>query len=221
MDENIKNYIGFMPRLREYLDSIDEKKFGNFELGNYSYFENDGTLTMVGAATVFNDLPPRPIITSRTPEVNNPTLTTFIGNIQQYTFAVNDYVMDNLEVMHEYREGTPISMHVHLATNGTNVDNRYVKFEIEYTIANNSSVFVSKTSLSAEILIPANTASKTHSICYIGDIPGTGIQIGSIICYNVKRITSTGTAPTSNPFVLQVSGHIEINTIGSKQLYTK
>jgi hypothetical protein len=201
---------------------VTKNEFGDRDNGNYSYFENDGTFVMVGNSIVYNDLPPNPIIRSRQPATNNPTLATLIGNISQYTFAVNDYISDNLELMHEYKENSNFSFHIHWVTNGTNTNDRYVKWEIEYTIANTDSVFTSISTISTEVKIPANTPDRMHFVNNIGNvIVGTGLKIGAIICYNIKRITSSGTSPTSNPFGIQVSCHIQQDTLGSRQEYIK
>lgn len=195
--------------------------FGDLENGNYSFFASDGTLKMIGTATVFDDLPPKMISTSRMPAVNNPTLTTFLGNIQQYTFAVNDYVANNFEILHKYKSGSNLEMHLHFATNGLEAVDKYFKVEIEYTIANKLQQFPTVGTLTQEILIPANTADRTHEVSTIGTISIQTLEIGSVILFNIKRITSTGIAPTSNPFFLQVGCHIEIDSIGSKTMYVK
>jgi hypothetical protein len=193
---------------------------GNLVNATYALFENTGYLKFVGTP-IYDDLPPNPIIRSRTTGSNNPTPTVFVGTIQQYTFAVNDFVSDNLELIHTYREGTDLRVHMHFATNGVNTNDRYIKFEFEYTIANGLTAFPSAQTLSAEYLIPANTPDRTHYIVPLGTISGVGLKIGAVICYNIRRTASAGTAPTSNPFGLQVSSHHEVDSLGSRQLYIK
>lgn len=201
------------------------RKFGDIDNGNYSGFEDDGTLVFNGNATVYNDFPPNPIIRSRLAAANNPTLTTFVGNIEQYTFAVNDYIYDNFELMHDYKEGTDLDIHLHWATNGVDTTNRYVKWEVEYSIANRtngtSNSFASSTVISNEFMIPANTTTRTHYSGAIGTISGTGLKIGAIVTYRLRRITSTGTAPTNNPFGLQAGMHHVLDTCGSRTITGK
>lgn len=195
--------------------------FGDIINGNYSLFESSGTLKMIGTATVFDDLPPKMISTSRIPAVNNPTLTTFLGGIQQYTFAVNDYVANNFEILHKYKEGSTLELHLHWANNALEAVTKYFKVELEYTIANTGSQFPATGTLVSEITIPANTSDRTHEVSAIGTISNALLKIGSVILFNIKRITSTGTAPVANPFFLQVGCHIEIDTIGSRTVYLK
>jgi hypothetical protein len=195
--------------------------FGDLVNGNYSLFESDGTLKFVGTATTFDDLPPKMIATSRIPAVNNPTLTTFLGNIQQYTFAVNDYVANNFEILHKYKEGSTVEFHLHWANNGLEAVAKYFKVQVEYTIANAMTAFPATGVLESEVTIPANTADRTHEVSTIGTLNIPTLKIGSVILFNIKRITSTGTAPVANPFFLQVGCHIEMDTLGSRTMYIK
>ena len=196
-------------------------RFGDIESGNYTEFESDGTIRFKGDATVWNDLPPNPIIRSRTPSSNNPTLATFKGNIDQYRFAVNDYVSDNFEIMHEYKEGTDLVMHIHWANNGEETAEKFVKWELEYTIANAFDEFSEPITISGEFSVPASTPDRTHFVSGIGVIGGEDLKIGAVISYNIKRIASEGNAPAVNPFGLQVAPHIQIDTVGSRQIFTK
>ena len=79
----------------------------------------------------YDDLPPVPITSARL-GATAPTLTTFIGNIEQYTFDnTNDYVIGATELTHSYKEGTDISAHLHWATNGLDITDRTVKWRLE------------------------------------------------------------------------------------------
>ena len=196
--------------------------FGDKGSGNYSEFESDGTLRFRGDATVWNDLPPNPIVRSRNPASNNPTLATFKGAIDQYTFAVDDYVADNFEVLHEYKEGTDLYVHIHWSNNGTEATDKFVRWQFEYTIANAYGVFGDVATLTTDdIKIPADTADRTHLVNNIGVVSGDDLKIGAVIAYNIKRVAATGTAPSSNPFGLQVAAHIEMDTMGSRLVFTK
>lgn len=47
------------------------------------------------------------IISSRIPAVNNPALVALTTNINQYTFAVNDYVdLSSIEILHDWAGAT-------------------------------------------------------------------------------------------------------------------
>lgn len=197
----------------------EKNNFGDVDSGDYSYFEEDGTYKAVGEATTWNDLPPNPIARSRQPAVNNPTLATLVGNIQQFTFAINDYVSDNLELLHEYKEESDMSFHIHWSNQGTESTTKSVIWSLEYAKANTYGAFTTAT-VTASADITVGTVDRQHFITAFPTVSGTGIGIGALFAYNIKRIAS-GNEPTQNPFGLQVSAHIEQDTLGSRQVFTK
>jgi len=158
--------------------------------------------------TLFDDLPPVPFLTAKTGAVV-PTLTTFNGNIRQYTFAVNDEIFGTGEVTHKYIEGGNLMPHIHWATNGKDTTTRYIKWEMEYSYANVNGAFSTPpTIITVEAIIPANTPTRTHYMTNLPEIVGTNITVGDYLCWRVRRITSTGIAPTSNPFGLALGVHV-------------
>lgn len=192
---------------------------------NRSAFERDGTLRFDGNATVFNDifLPLDP----KTTGAGKPTLRVFSGAINQYTMAVNDVTeIGAAEFLHDWKEGTPIEIHVHWATNGVDATARAVKWEVSYTWANRvgngaPEAFPAATVRSAETAIPANTVDKTHFRTSVTTFTPSGGKIGANIVMALKRIASTGTAPTNDPWVFMVGIHYEIDTIGSRTISAK
>lgn len=190
-------------------------------------FDKGHGLTYIGSAVEYNDLTPIPLLTQRVGASNNPTLSSMIGNIYQLTFAVGDYVFGAYELTHEYVEGADIYPHVHWATNGTDTSDRYAKYEIEYSISNHKesapfdALFPATQLATGETLIPANTGSLAHILTPLTTISGSGLKIGSYILYRFRRIAASSTAPTSNPFCINLGFHITVNTLGSRAIGTK
>lgn len=172
----------------------------------YNTFVNDKLTTL------FNDLPPVPFLTTKV-GATAPTLTPFVGNIQLYTFGVNDESYGDTEVTHLYDEGTDLMPHIHWITNGTDTNSRYVKWEMEYSWSNDNSAFPTSTIISIEKEIPANTPTRTHFITDFPIISGVNMEIGAYLCWRVRRIASTGTAPTNDPFGLAVGVHAHENIL--------
>ena len=169
----------------------------------------------------YDDLAPIMLIVSRV-GANAPTLAQFKDGVYQYTFdATNDVVYGATEVTHSYKEGTDIEVHVHWATNGLEATEKFVKWSVEYAIANGNEVFGTTKTLTKEISIPAGTADRTHFIHTIGIISGADVKIGTYILIAFKRIASTGTAPTADPFGIAVGFHTAHDSMGSASLYTK
>ena len=185
--------------------------------------------TLLLDSVVYNDLL-IPISTGKVSAVNAPTWSTFTGVISQYTFAVDDYIqLSATEFMHDYKEGTPIEIHLHWATNGLNdATVRKVNWSVDYTWANNlamggTTAFASPTTVTYEDTIAANQPSLTHRYTTIGTSTPTGSKIGACILIRVKRIAKTagGSDPANNPFAIMTGIHYQCDTIGSRQEYIK
>lgn len=178
--------------------------------------------TLVLSETVWDDLPPSPIIGGNT-GASTPTLAQFVEDTVQYTFdASTDICHGATEITHRYKEGTTIYPHIHWASNGTAGEDRHVKFQLKYCTISAGGVASAQSTTVVSVTIPANTLSLT---CFISDfetpITGTNRKVGDYICWKFQRITATGTAPSANPFVLAIGFHIECDTIGSRTKIAK
>ncbi|KKN78874.1 hypothetical protein LCGC14_0346460 [marine sediment metagenome] len=193
---------------------------------DYSHFEADGTYVMNGAATVFNDLVV-PLSSARVPAANAPSWDSFVGNLNAYAYDLNDFQEFSTELAHSYKNAALIEFHIHGALNGSNVDDRTIKFEIEYTIADVppeagfGDVYPATTTIDGELTIPASTTDLTGFTLHIdNDTSGSFVQ-GAIVKGRVRRIASTGTEPTGDPFLTEVGLHIESDTIGTRTAAAK
>jgi hypothetical protein len=158
----------------------------------------------------------------RTVGANIPTLTTLNGNITMPQWQANDFnVCESQEMIHGWKEGTEVFWHVHLTTNGIDATNRYVRFEVEYGYADVSGVWVFPATLTtADLLIPANTPTKTMMIMNLGSFTPP-IKIGGHVVARLRRIASVGAAPTANPWIPMMQLHIQVNTVGSRTIGNK
>lgn len=194
--------------------------FGASSTG-YSQFEADGTYKMAGSATVFRDWNTS-VISAKVPAVNDPEWAAFSGNIYAYQFAVNDYVnLNSIEFNHEWKEGSTVELHAHWGVKTSNVDERRVKWEIEYSWGNMGGTFITPVVITGEGTIAAGEATPYHHYTSIGTLDMTGGSIGAALVWRIRRIASSGTAPTTDPFLLQVGVHYEMDTLGSRQRATK
>jgi hypothetical protein len=212
-----------------YLSIIGDTaiELGDQTTGNYTCVETDGTVVSYGDATTHDDIYIG-FSSARVPAANAPNWESFIGNLNAYTFAVNDYLeLDPVELEHTYLEDSNFELHVHWATNGTEGGAAYVKWEIEYTIANSDltggvgDTFPATTVVSAETEIPAATADLANMYTSVATVTGTNFNIGAILKVRVRRIASAGDAPAANPFGLMVGVHIEKDTKGSRTISAK
>lgn len=157
---------------------------------------------------------------AKVPAANIPTWATFKTPLNAYTFDVGDYLeMNPLEYLHDWAEGTPLSFHIHWATNDTDVDIRTIQWEIVFTWANFQGVFIdTQTLVTGNVTIPANTAKYTHFLSEIGeDYTPTSGHIGAYLCFRIRRIAAdSGTKPTKDPFGLGIGIHYQSNSTGSR-----
>lgn len=186
-------------------------------------FEDDGSVVRSGDATIWRDLV-FPLIQKNTGP-GNPSFTTFNGNLVKPQFAVNDAIaLECSEFVHQWREGSTCDIHVHV-TSMTNVAAaRGVKFEVEYSYVANSdgtAQWIAPVTVAAELTIPANTPALTEFVLPMTMFTPTGGLIGAQLCMRLKRVAAAGTAPAADPFVTQVGVHIECDTDGSRDRFTK
>jgi len=196
---------------------------------NYSFFEADGTLVFNGNATVWNDWN---LTRDFTPNagVGVPVRNALVGNIVKDQFAVNDALQyQSAELLHDWKEGTDMQVHIHWATGGlNNATVRGVKWEIEYTVCNilESAVapyaYTAAVTQSLEFSIPAAQPDRTHRISTIYTIPASTLRIGAQLMIRLKRIASvTNVAPADDPFVISFGVHYEADTVGSRTVSAK
>lgn len=194
-------------------------EIGNIDGGNYLEIESDGTPHLIGDATVYEDIR-FSISVAKIPPANAPTWTTFTANTSLYTFALNDYCwLTTEEPMHSRKSESNIETHLHIYTNGVDVNDRTLKFELYYVWTEENGV-ASESLISNEWTIPANTPDKTLLKFSFGTLNGTGKTLNTQIIPTLKRVASSGTEPTSDPFVSMVGGHAQIDTPGGSRTAT-
>jgi hypothetical protein len=176
--------------------------------------------TLVLNETVWVDID-SPILI-RTTGAGIPTLATFNGNLTMPQWAVNDFNQcESQEFIHEWKEGSTCYWHLHLNTNGLDATDRYVKFELEYAYSVAGVWTFPAVVTTADILIPANTPDKSQIIMPLANFTPTNTKIGDHFIARLKRVASTGTAPTNNPWIPMLQLHVQKDTIGSRQMTVK
>jgi hypothetical protein len=158
----------------------------------------------------------------RTTGPNIPTLQTLNGNITMPQWAVNAFnVCESQEFVHGWKEGTEVFWHLHLTTNGVDATDRFVRFTVEYGYVDVMGQWVFPAVLnSGDILIPANTPTRTMMIMPLGSFTPP-IKIGGHSVARLVRVASVGAAPTNNPWIPMLQQHIQLDTIGSRTIGAK
>lgn len=203
---------------------------------NYSQFDGAGHLTMVGTATVFDDLRIEPV--ARTTGTNAPTFEKWYDDaagtsrgVYLYSFANEsvasneDEVFFSMQMPHSWA-GTAISMHVHWVGAST-VNASDVIWGMEYNWKDIGEVFGDTVIVtSSATLVPddANITANKHYISEFADLtPGTTADgISSILIGRLFRNSSNaGDNYTDKVGLLYIDAHIEINSLGSNSEYVK
>ena len=188
-----------------------------------SQFNDNGFLLHEDSGRAYVDVD-FPIII-RTTGGGRPALNVLAGNITAPQWAVGNFlVCEGQELIHGWDEGSTVSWHLHMITGGTDTTDRYVNFQVEYTYATlGSQLAAIATPTSGNVLIPANTPDRTHTIVPIASFTPTEAKIGTQVYARLDRIATTGGAlsPTADPFVSMLQIHILVNTMGSRNIGTK
>jgi hypothetical protein len=158
----------------------------------------------------------------RTTGVGQPTLQVINGNLSMPQWAVNDFNMcESQEFIHGWKEESEVFWHLHLTTNGLDATDRYVRFTVEYGYADVNGQWVFPAVLdSGDLLIPANTPTKTMMIMSLGSFTPP-LKIGGHSVARLRRIASAGAAPTNNPWVPMLQQHVQLDTMGSRSIGAK
>lgn len=190
---------------------------------SYSNFDVNGTLRMTGEATVWDDLYTQ-VASAKLPAAHYPDWSAFTTNTSAYTFKIGDYAdLGTVEVLHNYKEGSDLELHLHLATNSVDGSDRNVTYQIFYSWTNSNSgafAFPEDSNCIATLTIPASTPTRSSYYLDMCDINGVGKLLGSQLKTRVKRIANPiGTEPGSDPFLGMVGVHYEISKLGSNYMH--
>jgi hypothetical protein len=188
-------------------------------------FEEDGTLKMVGDATVWNDSM-IPAVSFRT----GGTALTFIdcGNgIFLTRFDVGDIFYVQVQLPHDMKVNTTIHPHLHLMVNTAIGATGYnVEVTTSQAWANIGEVFPVPSVVSTGLVVSfQNAAQYTHKLLTLTPISPSAAQggISSYVMYKVERITASiqPISPAATIFILGMDIHYECDTLGSRSELSK
>jgi len=205
--------MGYSITEETYTGSAVPIQFGGEN--DYSEFEQDGTLTMVGDATVWNDLV-MPLTSGKRGSNDRPDFDyTNIG----YLFPQNDtaealYLI--AQFPHSYKVGSAIYPHIHYKRTVAGKPT----FKIVYawtSIGEEVPVFSAPLSLDHEVV--DYVSGSIHQVNNSTDpIDGTGQGLSSIMLIKLYRDDND---VAGDVLAYQFDVHFEIDTIGSREEFTK
>lgn len=211
--------------------STGSQKIGDITGGNYSEFEDDGTLKFEGDATVWDDIRVTPGGFDRAGSADPALVSYQPGGSGIATFLyewqVNDIAYFTVQLPHSYKTGSDIKAHIHCTpgANGVTENGRTVGWKIDYSWASINGNFGAMATL--DLSDACDGTNHKHQMTPDVTITGTDKGISSMLICNIKRTdtgtddTWSGTASGSLPLLLEIDFHFQIDTVGSRESASK
>jgi len=206
---------------------------------NYVKIGGDGTVTLNGDATTYNDLVV-PVYSARNSSSTTPLWTEFAApGFFTYEYIAADNAVDkelffNVQLPHDYKEGSSIFPHVHWSSTVALGTTRPVwRFQYQWVNLNgNYSADFSANLLTGYLVVqsgggvestPANlTDTRRSMITPLGSISGTDKTVSSMLLIRLTRFTTDANDNfTGGAFILSFDLHYEIDSFGSSTEFAK
>lgn len=155
-------------------------------------------------------------ITVRGTGVNNPTWATFRNGISAFSFsatAMNECWL-NFHIKHDYAPGTPIHLHTHWSTTGTNTG--VCRFGFEYTIAKGHQQSQFNATSTVYVEQAATGTAYTHMIAETTGITSSEIEPDTLILVRVFRdVANAADTLTDAAFVFTADIHYQCDRLAT------
>ena len=208
-------------------DSLDVKgtaRFGD-STTNYTQFEADGTMKMVGNATVYDDLTGD---ITRTKTVGIRVTLNDTENTIDFNNActLSDYLFLNYQMSHKWEAGSTLFPHIHYEQSNNNIPN----FLFQYRWQRQGQA---KTTAWTNAICNVNVFTYTSgTLNQIADsvsiTPPTNYGMSDIIEFRIIRDTANASGLfagadtyTGTVSITSVDIHYKMDTLGSRTEYTK
>jgi len=149
---------------------------------------------------------------------NTPTPTAFKGGyvLAFSTSPPNEAVYFNIQLPHEYAEGTDINPHLHwvIPTAGAGGGAENIKWTFTYSWANKQVAFPTESSSSVTIDVQ-NTPANTHFYTDVGWMKGNGRLISSMAICSLTRDVSVANDYTHDIYLLEFDFHYQKDKLGT------
>lgn len=188
-------------------------KFG--DSSNYLQIGTDGSLTLVGNATVFQDLETA-ISSIRLPATNPPTVASYKGSqVLSFSNTVDNFIYFDLQLPYGYKTGSDITLHLHrvLPVAGSGVGAENVKWIATHSWANIDAAFPTETSVNVTNDVQDESAD-INVVDDIVTISGTGKTPGSMVLFSLQRDTSVANNYANAVYLVEVDVNCELESLG-------
>ena len=199
----------------------DDFQFGSDS--DHVAISNEGNLTLVGKATVWDDLVV-PGLSATKLGNNDPSLGLVAGGIYIYTFSstVMNEVFFSIQLPHSWKESSSISPHIHWMPMTSPATTKNVVWKFEYQWQNIGGTYSGSTTTTLAVTAATGTTGFVHKIDDFTDITGTSKTMSSIlICRLYRDPTDAADNYADAAGLLSFDIHIEKDTLGSNLEYKK
>lgn len=187
----------------------------------------DGFLSLVGNATVFDDLRIEP--TTRNTGAKAPAFINWIGGLYLYDFdnaalSSEKEIFFTVQLPHTWKEGTAVEPHVHWVNKSAGTAGQVVRWGLEYSKQNIGGAFAAPTTVYGTTIAGGAdiTVANSHAITDFDAIDMTGETISTIIvCRLFRNSSDAADTYAGTAGLLYIDWHYEINSMGSRQEYIK
>jgi len=149
-----------------------------------------------------------------------PGVGTFFGSVSVLLFdpSADEEVYLTIQLPHGYKEGTDIVAHVHWAPTSTSTND--VVWGLEYQWQNIGQAFTGA-STTITVTDAGNGVTGEHQVASWSAISGTGKTISSmLVCRLYRDVDPVDNFP-NDAALLEFDIHFEVDTMGSRQEFTK
>ena len=214
-----------MTDLVKYLFSLSSGEsfyVGDYNNGNYLTIASDGTMTLVGDATTWDDLRV-PITSTKFGGTQDPDFAKFLDNgsgsqgvfAHLFDKALEEEVYISVQMPHSWREGSDVRAHFHWAPTDTDTGN--VIWGIEYSWANITGTF-GNTTITTVTDAADGTANK-HQMTSAIVIDGDGFTGSSMmVCRLFRAAANELDTYDADAALLEFDLHYEVNKMGDSSL---
>jgi hypothetical protein len=184
---------------------------------NYTEIGKDGTLTLHGTATAWDDLrAPSQAINP----AGSPSPATINNTDGTLTFAKGNVITCWFQMPHAWKEGSTIHPHIHWSKDVSASGN--VNWQIKTKWSNIGEIMPAYGGLQMGIdyVSDASTAGM-HALTEFPDMDASGKTFSSMLGVYLARINDASDNFTGNVTLYEVDIHYEIDSFGTSQEYVK
>jgi len=152
---------------------------------------------------------------------NIPTYQLIGGGgtvVRAWAFAVNDEVFFSVELPPSYKSGTDLKAHIHwMGDTDSGSSGSTCAFEItkQWRAMTGEAWTISGTGEVTMTGSGSETGAYVSRYTDLGDLSGAGMEIGSLICGRVARVTNGAVDYTGNVYILELGLHYQMDSFGS------